>query len=161
MNLQALAPATSTALPSTTATPIVDQALEPASVRHGSAAVQKDYQAALAFEQVLVEQLAKSLTATAGLGGEEEGEASGEGGSSNAASSELSATLPQTLSAGVMSAGGLGMAAQMTQQMQALEGSTASGAASSGGTAPTAVSTPTASAPATPVTSPSSGGTSA
>ena len=37
--------------------PVVNQALEPAWVRHGSAATQKAYESALAFEEVLVEQL--------------------------------------------------------------------------------------------------------
>jgi Rod binding domain-containing protein len=142
--------------PATTAAPVVNQAREPASVRNGSAAVQKAYQSALAFEQVLVEQLAKSLTATAGLGGEEEG---GEG--SNPEASEISSTLPQTLSASVMSAGGLGMAAQMTQQMQAHSGEANGGAVvvspSSGGSE--VVAAVTGASPA--ATSASSGGTSA
>ena len=55
--------------------PAVNQALEPAWVRHGSAATQKAYETALAFEQMLVEQLSKSLTATSGLGGESSGKA--------------------------------------------------------------------------------------
>ena len=45
--------------------PVVNQTLEPAWVRDGSAATQKAYQTALAFEQMLVEQLSQSLTATA------------------------------------------------------------------------------------------------
>lgn len=172
MSLQALAGAGAATLPgATTAPPAVDQALEPASVRHGSAATQKAYQSALAFEQVLVEQLAKSLTASAGVGGEEEGESS-EGGA-GAESSQLSSTLPQALSAGVMNAGGLGMAAQMAQQMQAHSGETqtagpaAAVSPSSGGTEASAVA---GAAPSTgenaatraaAVVSPASGGTGA
>jgi Rod binding domain-containing protein len=128
--------------PATTGLPVVDQALEPASVRHGSAAVQKAYQSALAFEQVLVEQLSKSLSASSGLGGEassQEGESGSEEGGSSA-SGGLSSMLPQALASGVMHAGGLGLAAQMAQQMQAHEGAVQAGSSgasvspSSGGT---------------------------
>jgi Rod binding domain-containing protein len=101
-----------------TGLPAVNQATEPAWVRHGSASTQKAYDTALAFEGMLVEQLSKSMAQTSGLGGEE---SSGEGESSedgSAASGELSSMLPQALSSGVMSAGGLGLAAQMTQQLQ-------------------------------------------
>jgi Rod binding domain-containing protein len=101
--------------------PVVNQTLEPTWVRDGSASTQKSYQTALAFEDVLVEQLSKSLTATSGLEGEsgQEGESSSEGGSS---SSPFSSMLPQALTSGVMSAGGLGLAAQMTRQMEGAEG---------------------------------------
>jgi Rod binding domain-containing protein len=118
-------------LPGTTGLPVVNQALEPASVRHGSAAAQKAYQSALAFEQVLVEQLSKSMTAASGLGGEESEEAGSEEGgstSSGAAAAGLSSMLPQALSSGVMDAGGLGLAAQMAQQAQLGERSTQAGA---------------------------------
>ena len=120
-----------------TGTPAVDQALEPAWVRRGSAATQKAYESALAFEQTLVEQLAQSLTATSGLGGEssQEGESgSQEGGSSpsNAGDSQLSSMLPQALTAGVMNAGGLGLAAQMTRQLEGVHSTAATG--TTGGT---------------------------
>ncbi|MGA9875585.1 MAG: hypothetical protein WBQ21_07240, partial [Solirubrobacteraceae bacterium] len=113
-------------LPASSGLPAVNQALtvkgtgEPAWVRHGSASTQKSYQTALAFEQMLVEQLSQSLTATSGLGGEsgQEGEASGEEGSSGNASSPLSSMLPHALTSGVMNAGGLGLAAQMTRQLE-------------------------------------------
>jgi Rod binding domain-containing protein len=118
--------------------PVVNQALEPAWVRHGSASTQKSYQTALAFEEMLVEQLSKSLTATSGLEGESgQGEASAEGGSSAGGSSgPFSSMLPQALTSGVMSAGGLGLAAQMTRQMDAVAG-TASPGAAGGATADT------------------------
>jgi Rod binding domain-containing protein len=102
--------------------PVVNQTLEPAWVRNGSSATQKAYQTALAFEEMLVEQLSKSLTATSGLGGEsgQEGESSSEAGAqaTGASSSPLSSMLPQALTSGVMSAGGLGLAAQMTRELQ-------------------------------------------
>lgn len=106
--------------------PAVNQAFEPAWVRHGSAATQKAYESALTFEQALVEQLSRSLTATSGLDGESgESGASGseEGGSAagGAGASELSSMLPQSLTAGIMNAGGLGMAAQMTRELEGVQ----------------------------------------
>ncbi|HLH13858.1 MAG TPA: hypothetical protein VKV16_03640 [Solirubrobacteraceae bacterium] len=113
---------------SATGLPVVDQALEPAWVRHGSAATQKAYASALAFEQTLVEELSQSLAASSGLGGEASQEGAGGGAgeeesSSSASDTQLSAMLPQALAGGVMHAGGLGLAAQMTRE---LEGSAAS-----------------------------------
>jgi hypothetical protein len=102
-----------------------NQALEPDWVRDGSAATQKAYQSALAFEQTLVEQLSKSLASTSGLSGEsgEGGSGSEEEGSSAGAAgdSQLSSMLPQALTSGVMNAGGLGMAAQMTRQLEGVQ----------------------------------------
>ncbi len=84
---------------------------------------------------MLVEELSQSLTASSGLGGEsgEEGESS-EGGSSgsSAASGPISSMLPQALTSSVMNAGGLGLAAQMTRQLQDAAGATPT--ATSGGT---------------------------
>ncbi|MGO9321052.1 MAG: hypothetical protein ACLQBY_09660 [Solirubrobacteraceae bacterium] len=106
--------------------PAVNQALEPEWVRRGSTATQKAYASALSFEQTLVEQLSKSLADTSGLGGEssqEGGSGSEEGGSSasDAGASQLSSMLPQALTASVMNAGGLGMAAQMTRELQGVQ----------------------------------------
>jgi Rod binding domain-containing protein len=112
----------SSALPAT-GLPVVNQALEPTWVRDGSQSTKNAYDTALTFEQMLVEQLSKSMAATSGLGGEssEEGESGSEESSLPAIggqSTELSSMLPQALSSGVMSAGGLGLAAQMTSQLQ-------------------------------------------
>ncbi len=99
--------------------PAVNQTLEPAWVRKGSPATQKAYETALAFEQMLVEELSQSLTASSGLGGESgaEGESSEGASGDSGASGPLSSMLPQALTSGVMSAGGLGLAAQMTRQL--------------------------------------------
>jgi hypothetical protein len=107
--------------------PVVNQALEPEWVRHGSASTQKAYESALAFEQTLVEELSQSLASTSGLGGEssQEGESDGEEGGSPAGAagnSQLSSMLPQALTAGVMNAGGLGLAAQMTSALEGVHG---------------------------------------
>jgi Rod binding domain-containing protein len=118
----------------TSGLPPVNPALEPAWVRNGSQATQKSYQTALAFEEMLVEQLSKSLTAASGLESEsgQEGEASAQGGSS---SGPLSSMLPQALASGVMSAGGFGLAAQITRQMQDAAGTSQSQAQLTGGAA--------------------------
>jgi Rod binding domain-containing protein len=108
-----------------TGLPPVNQTFEPMWVRRGSPATQKAYQTALAFEEMLLEQLSKSLTATSGLGeaaGQENGSASGEEGSSPTGVGDLSSLLPQALTSGVQSAGGLGLAAQLTRQLQSTEG---------------------------------------
>ncbi|HSZ15412.1 MAG TPA: hypothetical protein VK790_15360 [Solirubrobacteraceae bacterium] len=133
MSIQPTTPAAGAA--AATGLPAINQALEPAWVRHGSAATQKSYDSALAFEQTLVEQLAKSMAASGGLGGEGSGGgaggAEGEGGS-EAGASQLTSMLPQALTSSVMSAGGLGMAAQMTRQLEGVHG--AAHIQSSGGT---------------------------
>jgi Rod binding domain-containing protein len=150
-------------LPATTGSaglPPVNQALEPAWVRHGSAATQKAYESALAFEQTLVEQLSQSLTSASGLGGEssqegesgsEEGDASGGG----AGESQISSSLPQALTASVMHGGGLGLAAQLTRQFDAAGAAAQAQAQASGGTAPPAAGAGTA--PATPTTNSGAG----
>jgi Rod binding domain-containing protein len=121
--------------------PVVNQALEPEWVRHGSASTQKAYETALSFEETLVEQLSKSLTATSGLGGEssQEGESASEEGGSSATGTGgggLSSMLPQALSASVMNAGGLGLAAQMTRGLGGV--TETSHTQATGGTAPSA-----------------------
>jgi Rod binding domain-containing protein len=112
--------------------PVVNQAFEPEWVRHGSAATQKAYESALSFEETLVEQLSQSLAKTSGMGGEssQEGEP-GEGGASSG-DSQLSSMLPQALTASVMNAGGLGLAAQMTRDLEG--GDSAAQTKATGGT---------------------------
>ena len=104
-----------------TGLPVVNQATEPEWVRKGSAATQKAYESALSFEATLVEQLSKTLAGTSGLSGES-GESGSEEGSSSGADSQLSSMLPQALTTSVMDAGGLGLAAQMTSNLEGLEG---------------------------------------
>jgi hypothetical protein len=114
--------------------PAVNQALEPDWVRRGSASTQKAYDTALAFEQTLVEQLSQALTATSEGESSQEGEAGAEEGAAPApGGGELSAMLPQALSGGVMHAGGLGLAAQLTRDLAGTQG--ASQTHASGGTA--------------------------
>lgn len=105
--------------------PVVNQASEPEWVRRGSSSTKKAYESALAFEEMLVEQLSQSLAATGGVDAEASQEGTGgseEGGSSqaNAGTGELSSLLPQALTGGVMRAGGLGLAAQMTRELEGI-----------------------------------------
>jgi Rod binding domain-containing protein len=100
-----------------TGLPTVAATAEPAFVRKGSATVKSAYKEALGFEEMLVEQLSKSMAQTGGLG-EEGGESSGEGESEGSGSMGLvSSMLPQTLSEAVTRGGGLGLAAQLTREI--------------------------------------------
>jgi hypothetical protein len=81
--------------------PPINPALEPAAVRNGPPAAKQAYQVALSFEQVLVDQLTKELTA-------------GVGGTANdPTTSAYAGMLPQTLTSSIMSGGGTGMAMQL------------------------------------------------
>lgn len=105
--------------PSLSSVPVVDPALEPANVRNGNAQAKQAYATGLAFEQLLVDQLSQQLTATASSGdtGNDGSDGSGDGTSGimggDPASSTYAQMLPEALTSGVMSAGGLGVAAQI------------------------------------------------
>jgi Rod binding domain-containing protein len=134
MSISPAATAGTTAMPTSTGMPLVNQALEPASVRNGSPAVQKAYATALDFEDMLVQQLSQSLTQASGTSeGGEEGEGSSEGG--EAASGELSSLLPQALTEGVMGQGGLGLAQQLVPALAPSATPISSKVAPSGGVA--------------------------
>jgi Rod binding domain-containing protein len=103
--------------------PPIDPANEPASVRTGGPKAQAAYQEGMAFEDVLVNELAQEMTATAGLdgsgsdglgGSSDSTDSSGGSGSSLGAYASL---LPQTLASSVMSAGGTGLALQIAQSI--------------------------------------------
>ena len=103
-------------------TPPVDQALLPASVRSGTPAQQSAYTTGLAFEQMLVEQLSKELAATAQPTSDStdgtEASAGLMGGGTDPASSTYAQLLPSALSAGLMSAGRLGVAQQLAGALE-------------------------------------------
>ncbi len=99
-----------------TGLPVVAQSREPAWVRNGSRATQQSYEQALAFEQVLVEELSSSLSSSVGAGGEEGEGALGEEGASSSEPG-MSALAPQALAGAIMGDGGLGLAAQLTRGM--------------------------------------------
>jgi Rod binding domain-containing protein len=117
--------------------PIASAAREPKWVRDGSPATQKAYERALAFEDALVEQLSQTLAASSGLTGEGASDQGGEEGGASTdttGNSELSSLLPQGLTASVMSAGGLGVAAQLTRELEGVHADGHTGP--SGGTNP-------------------------
>jgi Rod binding domain-containing protein len=109
-----------------TGLPPIDESLLPAKIRTGSAQDKKDYTAALGFEQMLVSQLTKSMTATAnplgdGLTGDDSsdsGDSSSDSSndgttsssSTDAATSAYLQMMPDQLASSIMSNGGLGLA---------------------------------------------------
>jgi hypothetical protein len=118
-------------LPVTT-TPPVDPALEPESIRNGNQAAKNAYQTGVAFENVLMNQLAQAMTATVpgvssdddGLGGsssDDSGDSSSDatGGlaGSDSGISAYSSLLPQAMTSGIMSSGGTGIAMQIAQSL--------------------------------------------
>jgi Rod binding domain-containing protein len=88
--------------------------VEPAFVRNGSSAVKSAYKEARGFEEMLVEQLSKSMSEAGGFteGGSEGG--SGEGEEGGGSMSLVSSMLPQTLAESLTRGGGLGLATQLT-----------------------------------------------
>jgi Rod binding domain-containing protein len=119
----------------------VNQALEPAWVRNGSAATQQTYQTALAFEQMLLEQLSGALTQD-GLEGEgEEASLSGEEGAPKLGGGLSSSLLTQALSQGLAAGGGLGVADELTRELQARESLTQGVAPTTTSPQPTVVTT--------------------
>lgn len=121
-----------------TALPATDPALEPANVRKGNAAAKSAYQQGLAFEDILVNELAQEMTATVpglsadgdGLGGSSSDSSSGgsTGGLTDPSSgiSGYASLLPQALSSSIMSGGGTGIAMQIARSIDpALDNPTA------------------------------------
>jgi Rod binding domain-containing protein len=147
MSLQAAAG--SSVAPASAGLPLVNQALEPKWVRDGSSSTQTAYESALTFEEALVEQLSHALSATSGLGGESsQGEEPGSeaGGGASSGASPIASMLPQALTAGVMNAGGLGLAAQMTRELEGVAAGAATTHATGAGAPAQATGTPASSA---------------
>jgi Rod binding domain-containing protein len=98
--------------------PPIDASVLPAEVRNGTPAQKKNYQAALSFERVLVQQLTKSMVDTTKTDGSgDDSDDSGDAATS-AATSTYQAMLPDALADGITSAGGLGLAQQIYQGMK-------------------------------------------
>ena len=116
------------ALPASSMAP-VDPALEPQSIRNGNQAAKNAYQTGLAFENVLMGQLAQAMTATVpglsgddGLGGstgDSSSDSSGglTGAGSGSGMGAYSSLLPQALTSSIMSGGGTGIAMQIAQSI--------------------------------------------
>jgi hypothetical protein len=123
--------ALSSSLPTSTMGP-VDQANMPAVIRNGDTKAKNAYQTGLAFENVLVNELAQQLASTVpGLDGSSSSD-DGLGGTSDDSSSDAGSTggaggggglgaysslLPQTLASSVMSGGGTGIAMQIAKSI--------------------------------------------
>jgi len=121
-------PTTSASMP-TSSLPLIDPATEPAVIRNGDKKAQDAYQTGLAFENVLVNELAQQLSATVpGLDGSDDGlggssdDSSGAGGGGvtggvggSGGLGAYSSLLPQTLSSSIMSGGGTGIAMQIAK----------------------------------------------
>ena len=123
---------------------VAAQATEPSWVRNGSGQVQQEYAVGLEFERLLVQQLSGAMTETTESSGEEEGQE----GSSGGATSVLSSMLPGALAQGVVNGGGLGLAAELTKDLEGTTGASTS----TGATAPAP-----AQAPASDKTTPAGG----
>ena len=115
------------ALPASSLPPI-NAALEPASIRNGNAEAKRAYQAALGFEDVLVQQLTQQLAQTVtSPGGDTSSDGSSSDGSSSGSgtgggllgsdpsTSAFARLIPTALTQGLMSGGGLGIAAQLAR----------------------------------------------
>ncbi len=104
----------------------VADARVPAAVRENAPGARQAYATARSFEEMLLGQLSQSLMQSSGVTGEGEGE-NGEGGSEGEGEGGMVASLlPQTLTEGVLRAGGLGLAAQL---MNAVDPGLAAGSA--------------------------------
>jgi hypothetical protein len=120
-------PTTSASMPTSTL-PLTDAATEPAAVRNGDQKAKNAYQTGLAFENVLVNQLAQQLSATVpGLDGSDDGlggtsdDSSGSGSSGGVGGGgglgAYSSLLPQTLATSIMSGGGTGIAMEIAKSI--------------------------------------------
>ena len=88
--------------------PPIDSSVLPAAIRNGSPADKKNYQAALGFERMLVQQLTKAMTDTTKTDGEDD-----QSDGSDAATNTYQSMLPDVLADGITSSGGLGLAQQI------------------------------------------------
>jgi hypothetical protein len=124
-------PATGTSMPAGSL-PLIDPAYEPAVIRNGDKKAQDAYHTGLAFENVLVNELAQQLSATVpgldgsddGLGGTSDDSAGAGGGGTGGGFmggagglGAYSSLLPQTLASSVMQGGGAGLAMQIAKSI--------------------------------------------
>jgi hypothetical protein len=129
--------AATSALPTTSASmpagnlPTIDPANEPPAIRNGDQKAKNAYETGLAFENVLVNELAQQLAATVpgldgssgsddGLGGSSDDGLGGTSSDSSGSAGGLgaySSLLPQTLASSIMSGGGTGIAMQIAQSI--------------------------------------------
>jgi hypothetical protein len=111
--------------------PLIDPANQPAAIRNGDKKAQDAYTTGLAFENVLVNELAQQLSATVpgldgsddGLGGTSDDSSGAAGGGvtggvgGSGALGAYSSLLPQTLASSIMQGGGTGLAMQIAKSI--------------------------------------------
>lgn len=96
----------------------IDASALPAEVRAASPKDQKLYASAREFERVLVNQLATSMAASAGLGQAAGGDGEDSDGGSSSGGGPYAQMLPGALADGVMSGGGLGLAENLWRSLR-------------------------------------------
>jgi Rod binding domain-containing protein len=97
--------------------PPIDTTQLPADVRNGSKTDQDNYKAGLAFERQLVEQLTQVMSDTTKT--EEQGNSDdGDGDGSSAVTDSYKQMLPGVMADSIMSAGGLGLARSIAQNLK-------------------------------------------
>lgn len=111
-----------TALSAFTASPLppVNQAALPADVRNGTKAQKQAYQAALGFEQMLVNQLTQTMLSSATNDSSTSGSSSdgSDGSSSDSTTTLYQQLLPEQLSQAITASGGLGLADQIYKSLE-------------------------------------------
>jgi Rod binding domain-containing protein len=95
------------------ALPPIDNSLLPADVRAGSKTDQDNYKAALGFERQLVEQLTQTLADTTKAAGSQDGD-----DGSSAATDSYKQMLPGVMADSIISAGGLGLARTIAENLK-------------------------------------------
>jgi Rod binding domain-containing protein len=95
--------------------PPVDNSLLPADVRTGTTADKDRYKTALAFERQLVEQLTQIMSDTTKAG---QGSDAGSEDGSSAATDSYKQMLPGVMADSIMSAGGLGLARTIADNLK-------------------------------------------
>ena len=106
--------------------PLIDPANEPARIRNGDQKAKNAYQTGMAFENVLVNELAQQMAATVpgldgsddGLGGTTDSGSSGDtGGVGGGGLGAYASLLPQTLANSIASGGGTGIAMEIAKSI--------------------------------------------
>ena len=95
--------------------PPISSALLPADVRKAGPKAERMYQTALAFENVLIDQLTQSLGSTLTSAGSSD---DSDGGSTDAATSLTAQMIPDALSQSLTASGGIGLARQLYDAMK-------------------------------------------
>ncbi len=123
------------------ALPPINPATEPAAIRKGGPEAKKAYEEALGFEDILVNQLSQELASTVQSSGDTSSDGSSDGSSDDSSDSSssggmlggdpstsaFSSMIPQALTTGIMSSGGLGVAARLAQALDPAIGHPAQG----------------------------------